>query len=286
MAQVAQPISLLASVRAQLSPDSDTDSTPSLDALSQSGLSTTAQIDDQSIKSGRSLEYPHCYELRANEGTPNSHASKASEYIQNVNADINSHKNTGIGITMHRPLIENAFPNESTSQLNSSFLNDIEQFPDYTECNTPTYDLHEQAYKAAWVAAIQEDIRIREVDPFIEDYPPQPENKQHALEDTKNALADPELRSATRQRFIALTNMVIRLDFVLFRRSAVFLNPAETADAQLIANVLLGYVAWADGMVNELLDMTAPVHFVLSGLAREDVSEIVRHRRMACVVSA
>lgn len=288
MAPVAQPISLLASVRAQLSPGSDSGSSASAVAPSQNGKPTHDHAGHLQNKSSQTEKTNSTHDT-GNEEAQSSHGSVSSMTTECISTNTGTCSNSEMNsapISMHRPLIKNTYPNESTSQLNSSFLTDLEPFPEYNELNSPSYIQKEQAYKGAFAAAMQAEIRAREVDPFIEDSPIQPEHKQQALEDMKNVLSDPELRSGTRRRFIALTNLILRLDYVLFRRSPDFLNPAETADAQLIANLLLGYVAWADGMVKDLLDRTAPIYFILGQLVREDVSEIIRYRRMGCVVSA
>lgn len=272
MAQVAQPVSLLAAVRSQLSLDSDSESCPSPAAASLSDKPTTATYDiasDSPANKNHATMYHQdsCEKGLASVGTT----------LSNIQSNESETTPTSQTLNQSLTLPETPLTTDRT----------LEPFPEYNETSsTPSYLEDEEAYKEAFAAAVQEEIRTHEVDPFIEDALDQSQEKQQSLEDIKVCLSDPHLRADTRQRFIALTNMVIRLEHILFRRCVDFLCPQETADAQQIAAVLLGYVAWTDGMLRELLEASTAVGFVLGELMREDVSEIIRYRRMACVVSA
>lgn len=276
--QVAQPVSLLAAVRSQLSRDSDSESCPSPAAASLSDK-PTATYDSANDSPTRTANENHATVYHQNSESK-AHEEECLGFVGTVLTNIQSNDST-------TPTSQTL--NQSTILLETSVSTNrtLEPFPEYNETSSaPSYLEDEAAYKEAFAAAVQEEIRTHEVDPFIEDAPDQSEEKQQSLEDVKVCLSDPHLRPDTRQRFIALANMVIRLEHILFRRRADFLCPQETADAQQIAVVLLGYVAWADGMIRELLEASAGVGFVLGELMREDVSEIIRYRRMACVVSA
>ncbi|KAJ5641766.1 hypothetical protein N7490_005766 [Penicillium lividum] len=151
-------------------------------------------------------------------------------------------------------------------------LIDSEPFPDYDD-ESAASDEVEQAYQDAFTAAMQEEIRTRVVEP-------------NNL-DPRSYTGRPELRSKTRMRFIALTNMVIRLENALFSVSdeESFLNPKATANAESIATVILAFASWVDGMMQELLLMTGSVDYMLGLLVVEDVAWVTRYRRMALLVS-
>lgn len=279
MAQVAQSISLLAAVRAQLSLDSDSESSPSPGAVSLNDKpTTTTTIIHDRTGEGHATETRSTYESKAHEQSPS--------LSMGISKTSNRHPSDSQSTHTSHTLVESSFLSESATLLEGHPTNDHEAFPEYDEAGTPAYIEDEEAYKEAFVAAMQEKIRMQEVEPFIDDIPEQTENKQKAMEDMKDCLSDPHLHATTRERFIALTNMIIRLEHILFHRSDEFLRPQETTEAQQIAAVLLGYVAWADGMLTELLEATYPVRFVLGELMKEDVSEVIRYRRMACVVAA
>lgn len=277
--QVAQPVSLLAAVRSQLSLDSDSESCPSPAAASLSDK-PAATYDPANDSPTRTANEKHATVYHQNSSESEVHEEEGLGFVGTVLTNPQSNDSTTL---TSQTLNQNTILLEASVSTNRP----LEPFPEYNETSSaPSYLEDEAAYKEAFAAAVQEDIRTNEVDPFIEDAPDQSEEEQQPLENVKVCLSDPHLRPDTRQRFIALTNMVIRLEHILFRRCADFLCPQETADAQQIAVVLLGYVAWADGMIRELLEASAGVGFVLGELMREDVSEIIRYRRMACVVSA
>lgn len=174
------------------------------------------------------------------------------------------------------------------TQISSfSTTDDTEPFPDYDEADLAAYIADEIAYREAFKAAVHEQIRTEKVDLFIEDADSQPDEvKAQTMETMKVYLSDPHLHASTRERFISLTNMVVRLERVLFRPDEEFLSPFMTARAQEMAIVLLGYAAWAEGVVTELLEVTKSVRYVLGQIVMENVCEVVRYRNMACVVSA
>lgn len=134
---------------------------------------------------------------------------------------------------------------------------------------------------------MHEHIRTEQVDPFLVDAesPGLSDVKIQSLETLKEYLSHPHLHAATRGRFISLTNMILRLERTLFHQYEEFLSPDATKNAQEIAVVLLGYAAWVDGVMEELLVVTRRVRFVLGKMMEENVAEVLRYRNMACVVS-
>ncbi|KAJ5765348.1 hypothetical protein N7520_004907 [Penicillium odoratum] len=166
-------------------------------------------------------------------------------------------------------------------------LIDSEPFPDYDDESTAADEV-EQAYQDAFTAAVQEEIRTRvvELNILILDHIPV-DQRLKTLDAMKGSLSHPQLRSKTRMRFIALTNMVIRLENALFSVSdeESFLNPKATTNAQSIANVILAFASWLDGMMQELLSITGSVDYMLGLLIVEDVAWVTRYRRMALLVS-
>lgn len=235
MTEVAQPFSLLAAVRAQLTVDSDSE-------------------DSSSPR--------------------HSHSDKII-HRKSLQDSLTSESQT---------LSENKATRSIT--FDSTITSDNEPFPEYHESHPAGYSEDEQAYKELFAAVMQEEIRTQNVDPYIDATPDQAEAKQRALDGMKDLLSNPHLRRETRQRFIALTNMVICLEAVLFRSGDDFLAPKAVAEAQEIATVILTWIAWVDGLLQELVDTVGPVSHMLELLAREEVTEVVRYRRMACVVSA
>lgn len=137
------------------------------------------------------------------------------------------------------------------------------------------------------MAAMHEHIRTEQVNPFVVDVESfgLSDVKIHSMETLKEYLSHPHLHAATRGRFISLTNMIIRLERMLFHQVEEFLSPEVTRTAQEIAVVLLGYAAWVNGLMEELLVVTKRVRFVLGKMMEEKVAEVLRYRIMACVVS-
>lgn len=192
-----------------------------------------------------------------------------------------------------------------------------EPFPAYHECESP--DLiadpqHEDAYNYAISKVVQEVIKFQEVDAQLVSLPPfvvgaaSPElalgsvegvdcltvdHKHRTLNQMKQLLSMPRLRPGTRRRFVALTNIVLRLNYVLFHRvdgnvCKIFLGAQDTTDAQKLANTVLVYLAWLDDMMQESVQVATNVSYILGHIAAEDDDETVyvRYRRMAAVVIA
>lgn len=290
MAQVPEPYTLLVAVRSQLSLslDSDSESSTSPDAASPSNKPTTThdETDDSTVSDNApSAETQRPCECSAHEQTSSFTNSCTHSTIPNTSSETTPTANSSFDS-------QSTQATESTSMTQtqpSSFstTNDLEPFPEYDEADLAAYIEDEIAYREAFRAAMHHQIRTEKVDPFIEDAGVhQDGEKAQSMEMMKVYLSDPHLHASTRERFISLTNMVTRLERVLFREDEEFLSPFMTAKAQETAVVLLGYAAWADGVVAELLQATKSVRHVLALMMKEDVSEVVRYRNMACVVSA
>ncbi|KAJ6096894.1 hypothetical protein N7486_007640 [Penicillium sp. IBT 16267x] len=160
-----------------------------------------------------------------------------------------------------------------------------EPFPDFDDESSVSDADTEKAYKIAFTAAMQEEIRNQAVDPNILVLRHVVDRKHKTLEDMKESLSHPQLRQRTRLRFIALTNMIIRLESALFSDEEQFLDSEATGNAQSIATVILAFASWVDGMMQELVETTGFVAGTLGLLAIEDVAVTTRYRRMALLVS-
>lgn len=302
MAQVPEPYTLLVAVRSQLSLslDSDSESSTSPDAASPS-TKPHDQTNDNKVSNDETTDTQRPCECSTHEqnffttdsinstltipSTSNDPTPTANTFLTSSFSSTNteSTENTSMSMSMSMNITQ---PTSFSSTTNTT--NDTEPFPAYNESELAAYIEDEIAYREAFRAAMHQQIRTEKVDPFIEDRrsPPQDEVKAQSMEKLKEYLSDPHLHASTRERFISLTNMIVRLEKVLFCPEEEFLSPGVTAKAQEMAVTLLGYAAWADGVVEELLQATRPVRYVLGKMREEDVSEVVRYRNMACVVSA
>lgn len=199
-----------------------------------------------------------------------------------------------------------------SSDSEDSACPETEPFPDYFECEQDKSHVdpqHEEAYKFAISKVVQEVIRFQEVDANILSLPPfmtetetptgtvesidcqTADHKRKVLAEMKQLLSIPRLRSETRKRFIALTNMVLRLNHVLFHRTdgnaKIFLDPDDTRDAKALSETILVYLAWIDNMLQEHVQAASQVAYILGQIVQEnDVTVYVQYRRMAHVVVA
>jgi hypothetical protein len=184
---------------------------------------------------------------------------------------------------MSTPLDQNVSTNPSMVLVENT--NDREPFPDFDQELSDEHKECDRAYDEAITAAVQENIRNREIDPAIIAPPGQPESKRAALNRIKDLLSEPHLRMNTRKRFIALTNMAIRLDHVIFRRSETFMGDRDTADAAAIVKPMLDYLRWVDLMLRDLLAVADNVFGIMGFLAEEDVPAVRKYRHMAIVAA-
>jgi hypothetical protein len=176
----------------------------------------------------------------------------------------------------------------STSDLSTSIViveapdSDSEPFPEYHDGLSNTAD--ERIWEELFTLAMKEEIYSEQVDPHLVLSFLPTGAQQIPLDDMKDLLSNPKLRKEPRARFVALTEKVIRLEFVLFRQSEDFLNPEDTAEAQKIASTILDWIAVVDIQVQESVDNTVPVFDILESLEQEQVAQVPRFRQMACVV--
>lgn len=199
-----------------------------------------------------------------------------------------------------------------------------EPFPDYYEsCETNPQladEAQEKAYNHAISKVVQEVIRFRDVDDTITSLPSpgsqaaswkentetgkrdgenasdecrpgsQDANKRASFEYLTQLLSDPNLKSSTQQRFMGITNMVIRMEYLLFRQHG--LKPPELSlterdlwELNIMASEIVRYLSTVDEKLQELVDVGHRVAFILSEVAKDrQVSMWVRYRRMAQVV--
>jgi hypothetical protein len=191
-----------------------------------------------------------------------------------------------------------------------------EPFPQYHECESSDSIAdheHEEAYSYAISRVVQEAIRFQEVDALLVSLPPfipgalspdhtlgsvegvdflTVDHKHRTLDQMKQLLAIPRLRTETRRRFVGLTNVVLRLNYVLFHRvegrvCKIFLDAQDTTESQKLADTILVYLARLDDMLQESVRVASNVSYIMGQIAAEDdVTAYVRYRRMASVVVA
>ncbi|KAJ5722806.1 hypothetical protein N7488_000841 [Penicillium malachiteum] len=159
----------------------------------------------------------------------------------------------------------------------------LEPFPDYEDISPVDHEF-EITYLHAFHIAMQQSIRAGVVDYCINEPPGLSEQKIRTLGAIKEALSNPQLPSLTRQRFIALVNMTIRLDDALFS-GREFLNERATSAAQRFATVILSYTNWAEAIVKNVYEISINVHDMLNVIANENVPEMVRYQRMLLIVN-
>ncbi|KAJ5728090.1 hypothetical protein N7493_004420 [Penicillium malachiteum] len=158
-----------------------------------------------------------------------------------------------------------------------------EPFPDYEDISSVDHTF-EISYLHAFHLAVQVSLRAGVVDPGIHEPPGLSEQKIRTLDAIKEALANPQLPSLTRQRFIALINMTIRLDDALFS-DREFLNARATKNAQRFATIILSYTNWAEAIVKNVYEISINVHDMLNVIANENIPEMVRYQRMLLIVN-
>lgn len=213
-----------------------------------------------------------------------------------LDSDSESSQSTAVNITHKDATHENTKKTPANTPLDQSIstnpsivlienTNDHEPFPDFDEQMCEAHRDIEEKWQNAFAKAAQEEIRTYEIDPAIKTPPGQPETKRAVLDNIKDVLSNPRLSMSTCKRFIALTNMVIQLDHILFRRSDVFMGPDETADAAEIVKQMLHWLTWADNMLQDLVAIADNVFGIMGYLAEEDVSVVHKYRHMATVAT-
>lgn len=114
-------------------------------------------------------------------------------------------------------------------------------------------------------------------------------DKLHVIEEMRRIVTDPRLHPSVKVCFQDLTNLVIRMEVVLFRNEnsspQEFLSAGDTYEVGLIATSIMRYLAVVDKRLNELLDVAPRVHFILGDVFRDhSVDAFIRYRRLVHVV--
>lgn len=185
---------------------------------------------------------------------------------------------------------------------------------------------HEAAYNYAISKVVEEVIRFKEIDASIislasftfndnqntscaankktdktqqsdmKDYEtssgkPSKDDACNIINDLKELLANPQLKLNIKKRFIAMTNMVLRMNVLLFHPMAVtegirqFLVDSRISEVKVLAAEILQYLAKIDQQLKEQVEDADRVASILSNLAQDNtVSVYVVFRRMAYVV--
>ncbi|KAJ5736504.1 uncharacterized protein N7483_001629 [Penicillium malachiteum] len=159
-----------------------------------------------------------------------------------------------------------------------------EPFPDYEDISVDRG--FEIAYLRAFYLTMRDQIRTGVVDLRIESPAQLSEKKRRTLNAIKAALANPQLPTPTRERFIALTNMVIRLENALFSEpEAEFLNEKATKDAQYIANGMLTWINWVEAITKDNYNTSVHIYPALKEASYANIPEKHRYLRMSMIVN-
>lgn len=221
--------------------------------------------------------------------------------------------------------LENSLP-KSLASANSDD-NTGEPFPDYYESceNNPQFidKEREEAYNYAISKVIEEVVRFREVGPSITDlsspnsqiistsvnsnhsasssegdnpteaWKPASRSEIHkvtAFNEMTRILARPDMKPNLRKRFMGITNMVIRMEYLLFNKYRPMVDGLVVSDRDLwelniMAMESVKYLSSLDNKLRVLIDDTYRVQCCLNALNKEeDVSLETRYQRMAQVV--
>lgn len=113
--------------------------------------------------------------------------------------------------------------------------------------------------------------------------------KLRVIEEMRRLITDPEIQVSPKSCFHDLTNMVIRLEVVLFRNESTspqeFLSAGDTYEVKMIGSAITRYLAVVDARLEELLDVGYRVHYILGDVSRDtSVNTFVRYRRISHVV--
>lgn len=200
-----------------------------------------------------------------------------------------------------------------------------EAFPDYyesCEMNTQLVDsAHEEAYNYAMSKVAEEVIRFREVDTGVtalpslstfqahdmvadEDQGDSDEedreteiwgpaagdiNKLTALEGLARLLIQPDLKPSTQKRFMSITNMAVRMEYLLFSQhgpdTEMKLTERDVWELNVMASEMVRYLTSVDDKLRGLVDDAYRVVCVLSAAAKDRrTSAWLRYKRMALIV--
>ncbi|KAJ5220689.1 uncharacterized protein N7469_009576 [Penicillium citrinum] len=172
--------------------------------------------------------------------------------------------------------------NATCSAFRALSISTEEPFPDFDATESDALIAMEDAFDQAFTKAIQTQIRQTLIEPAIDTPKAQHLPKRRALDDMKDLLSNPRLRLYTRQRFIALTNMVIRLDHAFFSSDDSVSNAENAIE---ITQVMMPYLSGMERTLQDLVEISSHVDFILASIAQEELSVLIRYRRMACVVA-
>ena len=114
-------------------------------------------------------------------------------------------------------------------------------------------------------------------------------DKLRVIEDMRSLLTSSNLREHPKDCFYDLSNMVIRLEVVLFRNENVspqeFLSAEDTYEIRLIASSITRYLSVVDNRLKDLLFVATRVHYILGDVFRDtSVNAFIRYRRIVHVV--
>lgn len=114
-------------------------------------------------------------------------------------------------------------------------------------------------------------------------------DKLRVIEEMRSLLTNSNLRDHPKDCFYDLSNMVIRLEVVLFRSENVspqeFLSAEDTYEIRLIASSITRYLSVVDNRLKDLLFVASRVHYILGDVFRDtSVNAFIRYRRIVHVV--
>ncbi|KAJ5963233.1 uncharacterized protein N7479_003109 [Penicillium vulpinum] len=182
----------------------------------------------------------------------------------------------------------------NTDVANTDIANtDTEPFPEYDESERELLASSiaaEKHLEEAWFYALnktaQQEIRILYVDPNIIPYfksdPSQ--RSQAVLEQLRNILAEPQMRSKIREKFITIINATLQSNLVIFHQSPEFLAPKEIKHGKRHLDTILKHIEFMEDMLKEQLKTAQRVSYALEGISAEVSSAYERLRKMATVV--
>lgn len=203
-----------------------------------------------------------------------------------------------------------------------------EPFPDYYESCEKNPQLidkeREEAYNYAISKVVEEVIRFREVDASITDLPspdsqifgmtdyisggqgagssggntpaeewrPASRSEIHrvaSFNDMTRILSRSDLKPNLRQRFIGITNMVVRMEHLLFRQHRsmpddLILTNRDLWELNVMATETVRYLSILGNKLQDLVDDAYRVAFILNEISKDKVSSLTRYQRMAQVV--
>ncbi|CAI7643064.1 unnamed protein product [Penicillium glandicola] len=181
----------------------------------------------------------------------------------------------------------------NTDAANTDTSNtDTEPFPEYdeSECEQLASSIAAEKHnEEAWIHALgkvaQKEIRMVHVDPNIVPYfqsdPSQ--RSQVVLEQLRDLLAEPQMRSDIREQFITIVNATLQFNLIIFHRSPEFLAPKEIEDAKLHLETVLNHVEFMEYMLKEQLQTAEQVSYALEDASNEPTPAYERLCKMATV---